>query len=134
MPHKCPIAQKTWRNGYMKRRREKLGDHLRAQERARAAAVQQFIRDHKLKCGCADCGYSAHHVALEFDHLVDKELNVCNAKSIAQAKLEIAKCEVVCANCHRIRTFDRLQERHPRTSSRPPTSRPDQRTNRETGG
>lgn len=63
MPHKCPIAQKVWRNSYMKRRRAKIGDHLRSQERARSAAVQQFIRSHKLKFGCSDCGYSAHHAA-----------------------------------------------------------------------
>lgn len=112
MPHKCPVAQKVWRNAYMKRRRITKGDHLRAQERARASTVQEFIRAHKLSIGCQDCGYAAHHAALEFDHVDDnKALNVCNSKSIAQAKAEISKCEVVCSNCHRVRTFDRLQ--HP---------------------
>ena len=60
--------------------------------------------------GCTDCGYNDHHAALEFDHVAgEKELNVCNAKSVDQAKKEIEKCEVVCSNCHKIRTFNRLQ-------------------------
>lgn len=114
MPHKCPDAERAWRRGYNKRRREKMGDVLRRQERARSAGVQSFIRTFKVSKGCADCGFNAHHAALDFDHVEnDKALNVCNAKSIAQAKSEIVKCEVVCSNCHRVRSFDRLQAKSP---------------------
>ena len=109
MPHKDPEAEKAWRRAYMKRRRETHGEILRAQERARRDRVQEFLRAYKLEHGCTDCGYKAHHAALDFDHLADKVLNVCLAKSIKQAKTEIAKCEVVCANCHRVRSFERLQ-------------------------
>lgn len=71
--------------------------------------IQEFIRRYKILKGCKDCGYKGHHAALEFDHINgDKEINVCNAKSINQAKREIRKCDVVCANCHRIRTFGKL--------------------------
>lgn len=73
--------------------------------------IQDFIRTYKLNCGCKDCGYKEHHAALEFDHVRGvKKLNVANAKSINQAKMEIEKCEVVCSNCHKIRTYNRLQE------------------------
>lgn len=55
-----------------------------------------------------DCGYNAHHSALQFDHVRGKKSrNVCDARSIKQAIIEIAKCEVVCANCHAVRTFIR---------------------------
>lgn len=108
----------AYRLPYAKKRRETHGGQIREQERARRDAVQVFIRSVKTSNGCADCGYSAHHAALEFDHLGDKLLNVCNSKSIEQAKLEIAKCEVVCANCHRIRTYERLQtQRRPDPSA-----------------
>ena len=58
---------------------------------------------------CADCGES-DPLVLEFDHLADKKFNI--AKGITahswQALVdEIAKCEVVCANCHRRRTAAR---------------------------
>ncbi len=59
---------------------------------------------------CVDCG-ERDPLVLEFDHLGDdKSFNI--AKGIRdrswQALLdEIAKCEVVCANCHRRRTVER---------------------------
>jgi hypothetical protein len=66
----------------------------------------------KLERGCADCGYRAHPAALEFDHLPGTQ-KVAGVALLAtrhnRRRLyeEIAKCEVVCANCHRIRTADR---------------------------
>lgn len=74
------------------------------------AEVRQFLADYKLEDGCVDCGYKEHHAALDFDHVRgEKSINVCNARSISAAKKEIEKCEVVCANCHRIRTYMRLK-------------------------
>ena len=58
--------------------------------------------------GCADCGYNAHAVALDFDHRPDEEKlgNIADMVTYSMTKLydEIAKCDVVCANCHRVRT------------------------------
>lgn len=85
-------------------------EKLRVQGNKRYRQVQNFLREYKLSKGCFDCGYKNHHAALEFDHINgDKKINVCFAKSVSQAKKEIKKCEVVCANCHAIRTFERLQ-------------------------
>ena len=59
---------------------------------------------------CIDCGESDPTV-LEFDHLGDKlkELSVLAASgaSVKALRAEIAKCEVVCCNCHRRRTAHR---------------------------
>ena len=103
----APEQRKRWY-----RKRIKSYDHvekLRAQGKARKKRVQDFIRRYKVLVGCKDCGYKKHHVALDFDHIRgNKAINVCNAKSIKQAKTEIRKCEVVCSNCHRIRTYKRL--------------------------
>lgn len=63
---------------------------------------------------CADCGQRYPPYVMDFDHTGDnKEFNV-SARYIATSRLlaEIAKCEVVCANCHRERTWVRL---HPET-------------------
>jgi hypothetical protein len=66
----------------------------------------------KLERGCVDCGYKKHAVALDFDHLpgFEKTAAVSNLLSCTRARIlaEIAKCEVVCANCHRVRTANRL--------------------------
>ncbi len=86
-----------------------MREHINRQARERYRQVQGWIRRHKLEVGCADCGYKEHWAALDFDHVRgEKEINVCNAKSISQAKREAAKCEVVCACCHRIRTVERM--------------------------
>jgi hypothetical protein len=104
-----PKQRKKW---YDKKKQDlSWKEKLNAQGRARYNKVQGFIREYKLNVGCVDCNYREHHAALEFDHVKgNKELNVCFSKSIKQAKKEIEKCEVVCSNCHKIRTFNRLQK------------------------
>ena len=70
------------------------------------------IHDYQLERGCADCGYNRNPAALEFDHLpgTEKLFNIgeeIGNKSVESLWSEIEKCEVVCANCHNIRTFER---------------------------
>jgi hypothetical protein len=58
---------------------------------------------------CKDCGNSDHRV-LEFDHLYDKKIDISKAiRNWAWSSVveEIKKCEIVCCNCHRIRTIER---------------------------
>lgn len=89
--------------------KEGYKEKLRKQENLRNKKVKDFLAEYKLNRGCKDCGYKEHHSSLEFDHISGKkERNVCFAKSIGQAKKEIEKCEVVCSNCHRIRTYKRI--------------------------
>src|ERR1700680_1765034 len=59
--------------------------------------------------GCADCG-ETDLVVLEFDHL-DPALKldtlsqmIWGGSSLKRIAAELAKCDVVCANCHRRRT------------------------------
>lgn len=69
---------------------------------------QEFLANYKLEHGCADCGYRKFAGALDFDHLpgTKKLANVTALYLASWERLlgEIAKCEVVCANCHRERT------------------------------
>jgi hypothetical protein len=65
----------------------------------------EYFRSHP----CTDCGES-DPVVLEFDHLRDKAFDIGgHLVNVGWQKLlaEIAKCEVVCANCHRRRTASR---------------------------
>jgi hypothetical protein len=62
---------------------------------------------------CKDCGIKYPPYVMEFDHLPGTEkkfeiAKLANRRAAKQAILdEIAKCEVVCSNCHRQRTFSR---------------------------
>lgn len=91
-------------------------DSLRADfiryARTRRTNFRQEIQAIKLERGCADCGYNAHPAALDFDHRKGEvKLFTIGAVGSSQSReallAEIAKCDVVCANCHRIRTDGR---------------------------
>lgn len=104
-------STKEQRSKWYKNRCSKKGytEKLRKQSKERNQKVKKFLADYKIKLGCKDCGYKKHHSALDFDHVKDnKVFNVCFAKSITQAIKEIKKCEVVCSNCHRVRTYNRI--------------------------
>lgn len=78
----------------------------------RHAGLVLEMRQYQLEKGCVDCGYKDHHAALEFDHRpgTEKLFNVSarTAGNPEKTWAEIAKCDVVCANCHQIRTWDRM--------------------------
>lgn len=65
---------------------------------------------------CQDCGGTFHPWVMELDHREGtvKEAAVANlvSKGCTNARLleEIEKCDVVCANCHRMRTYRRMYE------------------------
>ena len=76
---------------------------------------KRFVRQYKLEHGCTDCGYKEHYAALSFDHLPGtvKVRDIKSGQQLGWEALleEIAKCEVVCFNCHMIRTWKRVQGR-----------------------
>ncbi len=60
---------------------------------------------------CADCGSKHHPYVMDFDHLpqFEKKFNVSSKfdRPLEEVKAEAAKCDVVCSNCHRMRTLKR---------------------------
>ena len=70
---------------------------------------QNFIKNLKEKTPCADCGKHYPYYVMQFDHLRDKLFNIASNtgkyKNVLLA--EIDKCEIVCANCHAVRTYNR---------------------------
>jgi len=60
---------------------------------------------------CADCGGRFAQCSMDFDHR-DPSTKVKNVTSMIMGSIErmlaeAAKCDIVCSNCHRLRTFDR---------------------------
>lgn len=67
---------------------------------------------------------------MDFDHLpqYEKLFNIgspSNWTSLYRVKQEIAKCEVVCSNCHRIRTWERKNGRKVSQPQRPEPEKPE---------
>lgn len=78
----------------------------------RRLQAQEFIFGVLAGKSCHDCGES-NPIVLQFDHLDDKVDDVCkmasNGASVKTLQAEIGKCEIVCANCHTVRTHSRAQ-------------------------
>lgn len=85
----------------------------------RQNAVREAVIAEKLRRGyCLDCHLTVtteNYFVFAFDHIdpTQKKFQLSNAasanKTVAAALEEMAKCELVCHNCHMIRTW---KERH----------------------
>src|SRR5919108_6518282 len=84
-----------------------------ARVKDRQAATVAFLR-HMRERPCHDCGRHFAPHQMDFDHRdpMLKGYRVTEGRAMLKSRQalaeEIAKCDVVCANCHRIRT----QARH----------------------
>jgi hypothetical protein len=59
---------------------------------------------------CVDCGGTFHYSQMDFDHVRGKKLGEVSRLTGLSTQIlvdEISKCEVTCANCHRVRTAER---------------------------
>lgn len=72
--------------------------------RRRRHKIREFLQNFKADVGCSRCP-ERDPACLDFHHNGDKEECLANAAhqgwSIERIKAEIAKCFVLCANCHR---------------------------------
>ena len=103
----CKDCQRAYRREHYLKNRQKYIDKASNYTKETMKKVWEY----KTSKGCADCGVTDYRV-LDFDHLRDKEFQISTKARIwswERLQPEIEKCEVVCSNCHRIRTFERGQ-------------------------
>ena len=105
----CRACRRAYGREHYLKHKQRYIDQARARtERVRLERTRyliEYYKDHQ----CVDCG-EGDPLVLEFDHLGDKEFEVGTglaARNWESILAEIAKCEVVCSNCHRRRTFRR---------------------------
>ena len=118
MPYKDPEKQKAAQRMHYERNKELFS----SRQRDRRSNVRKFIQQYKNENNiCTDCKISWPAHILQFDHLKDKSFTIsglgAKQKNIEDIKKEIAKCEIVCANCHAHRTFMRSINK-PRSGSK----------------
>lgn len=99
----------TWRKQYnQKTKVERI-----AKQSKRRQEAKDFTNIVKSK-PCADCGQSWPPVAMDFDHVGNDKVKeiasmVSQGYKLDLIRIEIEKCEVVCACCHRLRTAARSE-------------------------
>lgn len=75
------------------------------------AHLHKYLRDMKERTPCVDCKVQYPYYVMDFDHVRGKKhKNVMElVPTLSKKKIdeEIAKCEIVCSNCHRVRTHMR---------------------------
>jgi hypothetical protein len=106
--------RKTYHRNWYALNRAKRIQQIRAKNREARDRLYAIAVAIKEQSGCVDCCKKYDHWILDFDHIhADKIANVsqliarnCSEKRVRE---EIAKCEIVCSNCHRDRTYKRRQ-------------------------
>ena len=115
MPLKDPVAKKAYDNAYFKqwrlRNKERHTAYVRKSDQKRRIAVRSAVLAEKSK-PCKDCDTKYPHYVMQFDHARGtKSFEISKAVSgkrcIEVVLAEMEKCDVVCANCHAERTWQR---------------------------
>jgi len=104
----CRACSNTaWRSWYSQASNRQSHRQLVSKRRQRRIARHRQIVASAKSVPCADCSGRFPTCVMDFDHLDDKTGDISRMMYSAGTDAllsEIAKCEVVCANCHRVRT------------------------------
>lgn len=109
---------KTCTKNYLKQWRVKNHEHFRKTandyQREDKRKRRDWVRQAKEK-PCTDCGVEYPYYVMQFDHVnpADKSFAIgpqATKESKKRLRAEIEKCDVVCANCHSIRTWKRKHD------------------------
>lgn len=111
MPYKDREARNAYARAWYAKNAEAHGRLVRARAKRYTREIRAFLAEAK-SAPCMDCGGTFDRECMDFDHVRGEKLfNVSTSSwwgySLEKVQEEIAKCELVCANCHRLRTKQR---------------------------
>lgn len=109
LANRCKTCMSSYGKEWYKRNQD---SHKESASKRKENNLKGFV-EYLSNCFCIDCGTRDIRV-LQFDHLPQYE-KLHNVSEIARSygvtsktfQEEVNKCEVVCANCHMIRTGER---------------------------
>ncbi|MCP9496868.1 MAG: hypothetical protein MSG64_20755 [Pyrinomonadaceae bacterium MAG19_C2-C3] len=105
----CKFCTDTGSKKHYERYKQYYKDKARRRDVAVRIELRNMLLGYLSNQSCADCSED-DPVVLEFDHVRHIKTKTISALITAKASWnvilkEIAKCDVVCANCHRRRTY-----------------------------
>lgn len=108
----CKSCKRSYNKGWYEKNKTNHVQQVGGNNRRYRREIINKLNDLKSR-PCSDCGKVFHPCAMDFDHR-DPSLKIGNisrmkgrANSLDRILQEAAKCDLVCAVCHRIRTFKR---------------------------
>jgi hypothetical protein len=109
---KCRSCQAAYSREHYRRNRPSYLQRAASQRKANREQCRQQVFDYLTTHPCVDCG-EVDPIVLEFDHRNASLKRESISRMISQrtwpiVQLEIAKCDVRCANCHRRRTAEQF--------------------------
>lgn len=98
--------------GVATRRRRPPGRSAGLEQKRKRWRAQASVLNQLRDVPCMDCGCRYPPAAMDFDHRDSASKRSAVSRMIGRAGTarileEVAKCDIVCANCHRLRTFRR---------------------------
>jgi hypothetical protein len=105
------ILPEVYDQEYHARTRERRIVQKRVWKGERAAWARSF----KAGRPCVDCGGTFHPAAMHWDHRPGTQKageisRMVGRASLEDIRAEIEKCDLVCANCHAVRTYERRRD------------------------
>ena len=105
MPLKDKEKRREYHKEYMRNWYQKNKAKHIAYVRNRDRKIKDWLKEYKKSLQCEECGEN-HPACLDFHHINPKEKTFALGRinkflSIKLLQNEIAKCRVLCANCHR---------------------------------
>lgn len=113
MAYKCKADQAASARRHYERNKDKVKSRAKEFSKKYRKRLKATVSEIKA-VPCADCGVAYPPCVMEFDHIAgikqyDIGYMVSCGLPLQRVMDEIQKCEVVCANCHRLRTWSRRQ-------------------------
>lgn len=106
MPYKDPVKRKQKQAEYSKKYYENNKKKVIKKASEQRKLVTKQFAEYKSTKFCTKCG-ETHAAALDFHHVIHEEDNmkvhylVANGYHWKRIMKEVAKCIVLCSNCHR---------------------------------
>ena len=119
MPFKDASKRKSYQKRYHEGWYAENGDHRKQQVKNRRRKLKQRFADYKQTLECHKCGLSGkdNQWALEHHHLDPNEKVTSIAHLVTSGYSwdtvmeEVAKCIVICANCHRMEHWEEYKQK-----------------------
>lgn len=113
MAYSSPEKRNAYARGWYQRNKSAHYKRVKRTNKGRIVSNKILITNYLLANPCVDCGMKDVRT-LDFDHVRGvKIMNISQmlhrGVKMSTVFAEIAKCEVRCANCHRIKTSERRE-------------------------